>query len=237
MSSLLNAKAICERALRLIGAYSLVDSQADAEEMAEALHWLDLILAELSGTHRIYWLVPATVAVPLVAGQGTYDVLNACTPTLPNGMEFPIEAWREDSSGNRTPVQMVSHRDFNAIEPTAGLPTAIHIDRLTGPTMRLNRVPGAELEPNTQFIKLVVQTYAGTFSGTNGVKETGLRAAWQKWAIYELSSNIGAGPVRRVSATEIADFRKVAAASLTALLGYENQQHLSQPQLTEFRDF
>lgn len=240
MSTLLNAKGICERALRLIGAYSLVDSQADAEEVAEALIWLDLILAELSGIERVYWLVPATLTMPLSASTASYDVLNTIAAPIPvNGIEFPIDAWREDVAGNRSPIRMMTHREFNetAGSPASGLPDVIHIDRLHKPTMRVYPTPGPDLGVNEAFIKLVVQTYAGDFAVGNGVKATGMRAAWQKWAIYELASNIGAGPVRRVSAGEIRDMKAIAELSKKALLGFENQQHTGLPALSDFHDF
>jgi hypothetical protein len=239
MSKLFNARQICERALRLIGAYSLMDSQADAEEMTEALSWLDIILAELSGTQRVYWLVPETLTMPLTASTASYDVLNTVTKPPTNGIEFPIEAWLSDAAGNRSEVELCTHRAFNEVagSPATGLPTHIHIDRLGKPTIRVYPTPGADLGANEQFIKLVVQTYAGDFATGNGQKETGLRAAWQRWCIYELAANIGAGPVRRLGEREIAQIQQQAAKSLTALNGYENQQHTGQPQISDFRDF
>ena len=40
MSKLWKASGICERALRKIGAFSVNDTAADPEELAEALYWL-----------------------------------------------------------------------------------------------------------------------------------------------------------------------------------------------------
>lgn len=238
MSHLLSAKELCERALRLIGAFSIVDSQADAEEMAEALFWLDLIVAELSGTSRILFLVPDTMTLPLTAGKGTYvmqDDLGTGAPK--NGIEFPVECWIENAGGNRFPVKMVSRREFEEMNHNdTGTPTHVYIDRLGSPTLRTYPTLGAEVADGT-YIKIVAQTYAETFAKTNGVKATGLRAAWQRWCIYELASNIGAGPVRRVSAGEIRDIKAIAEEAKKRLLAYENKEHLGLPQITEFRDF
>lgn len=238
MSTPFTAKEICERALRLIGAFPIVDSQADAEELAEALTWLDLILAEMSGTELVFWLVPDTLTVPLSAGVGTYDLLDAIGASAPrNGIEFPVGCWIADASSNRSDITMLTRRDFEALGAATGTPTHVHIDRLGDPTLRTYPVLGSDVADGTYSLKIVAQTYADDFAGGNGAKQTGMRAAWQKWLIYQLAADIGAGPVRRVGAQEIRDLKAVAEQSRARLLDFENQQHTGLPNTVTFRDF
>ncbi len=238
MSSLFTAKEICERALRLIGAFPIVDSQADAEELAEALTWLDLIMAELSGTELVFWLVPDTLTVPLSGGVGTYNLLNALGASAPrNGIEFPVECWIADASGNRSDITMLTRRGFEVLGAATGTPTHVHIDRLGDPTLRTYPVLGSDVANGTYSLKIVAQTYTEDFAGGNGVKQTGARAAWQKWLVYQLAADIGSGPVRRVGVREVHDLKAVAEESRGRLFGFENQQHTGLPNTVTFRDF
>jgi hypothetical protein len=237
MSTLLSAREICERALRLIGAYSLVDSQADAEEMREALHWLDLVVGELSGTERVLWLVPDTLTLPLAAGKSVYNLLDDLSPAPRNGIEFPTSAALADGAGNRTPLTMLRRREFEALGPDTGTPSHVYVDRLGQPTLSIWPVLGADVADGTWSIKLVAQTYGEDFAKGNGVKATGLRAAWQIWAVYELASHIGGGAVRRLPRSEIVDFKAIATEARRKLLAVENREHAGLPQITEFRDF
>ena len=56
-----SAYRVAEKALRKIGAFPITDSAADPLEMREALDWLTIIMAELAGRDRVFWLTPATL--------------------------------------------------------------------------------------------------------------------------------------------------------------------------------
>ena len=240
MSTTLSVKSLCERALRKIGAFSINDDQADARELEETQIWFDLILSELSGTENLYWLVPETVSLPLVAGQKSYslpDDLGADAGKVANGIVFPLECWLENSSGNRSPVEMMTRREFEELdETTTGIPTRVHIDRLVSTTLRIWPILGNDVPDESLFLRLVVQTYTDTLTGRT-LQATKLRAEWQKWAICALAGAIGNGPVRKLPRQEVSDFYKEAGVSLEKLLTHASRQHTGLPQITEFRDF
>jgi len=101
MSSVLSAKAICERALRAINAFPVTDSSADGEQLREAMIWLDLILAENAGTDRLLFLVPGTVQFTLTNGSPSYDLTDALGADAPaDGVQFPVGAYLVEPSGS-----------------------------------------------------------------------------------------------------------------------------------------
>ena len=238
MSVMLSAKEICERALRKIGAFPINDTAADGEELAEALSWLDLTVAEQAGSTRCFWLVPATLSVSLTADTAEYDLITVLASSAPDdGLQFPVSATVKDDNGNETPLKLVTRTEYEEItdKTVSGTPELIWIDRLENPTMKTYPVLGTGL--TGWSIELVVQTFAPDFHKTTGSKSTGLRAAWQKWAVYELSAVLGDGTIRRLPDREITMFEKRAKEGKDALEAYENRQHANTTQRVAYRDF
>ncbi|HEC14945.1 MAG TPA: hypothetical protein ENI72_04220, partial [Rhodospirillales bacterium] len=137
MSLEFSAKKICEKALRKIGAFSINDSAADGDELNEALEALDLLVAEQAGSTTCFWLIPATVSIPLTGGTATYDlisVLGASAPT--DGIQFPVYATLKTDGGNETPLSIVTRDEYEGIskKTAGGSPDRIWIDRLKKPT-------------------------------------------------------------------------------------------------------
>lgn len=222
-------------ALRKIGAFPIIDSAADPLEMREALDWLTIILSELAGGDRIFWLVPETLTIPLTAGTASYDVQAVMGSDYPElGVQFPIEAWIEDDESNRYPAEIVTRSVYESFEDRdmTGPVDVIYIDRLYPPTLKT--YPTLADTTKSWYIKLTVQTFSPDFQG-NTDKSTGLRSAWQMWCIYKLAAVLGDGSIRRVPSDEIAGFQREAMASFLKLQAFENREHESTPSVCEYR--
>ena len=237
MSVLFTAKQICEMALQAIGAYSINDTAAEPEHLKRALSWFDLNMAELAGIQRMFWLVPSTLTISLTANTRTYDLLDTLGASAPaDGIQFPVEAHLDDGSGNRTSLEILRRDEYEGLAKltTTGTPDRIYIDRLIEPTMSVYPIPTV----STDKVKLVVQTFAPSFaSSRTGGSATGLRAAWQNWAVNKLAASIGNGPIRKLPRPEIKDYLQLAENSKQELLAFENREHESGPPVTAFRDF
>ena len=230
-----SAYRIAEKALRKIGAFPIVDSAADPLEMREALDWLTIIMAELAGRDRIFWLVPATISIPLTATTGSYDIQAVMGTDYPElGVQFPVEAWVEDDAGNRTWAEIVQRSVYENLEDRgkAGPVAMLYIDRLYPPT--LYTYPVLADTSKSWFVKMVVQTFAPDFQGSTD-RATGLRSAWQMWCIYRLASCLGDGSIRRIPTEEIVGFKREAMETYLQLFAYEQREHESTPPVCEYR--
>lgn len=240
MSTLFTAKQICEEALRKIGAYAINDTAADDEHVRLALGWLDLLMAELSGTTRCWWLVTREITVPLdTADQRTYD-LAAVTAAEGLQFQFPVSAALVDDAGNRAPLELWRSDQYDAVSKltTSGNPCGVYIDRLTG-LLCVHPVPAI----TTLSVALTIQTFANSLVQDNrvtGVQDSdashGLRASWQMWAIYRLAGVLGDGTIRRCSTQEQDRHLRMAEISEAKLMAFENREHDSSFQIA-FRDF
>ena len=225
MSTLFTARELIELALTKIGAYTPSDWGPDPDEVETGMRWLDLNLAQLSGTHRIFFHVPATVSVPLTAGVQDYLLLDVLSPNTPeDGIQFPLDAWLEDAGGNRTELRIVTRQTFESVSDIdrSGTPERIWIDRLTEPTMRTWPVLGTG---NTGYtVKLTLQTFAPSFATDDEGRATGLRAAWQRWATLQIAADLGDGPVRRLPLSEIQPWKNEAVQIKRQLAAFENRE-------------
>lgn len=232
MSFLFSARQVCEQVLRKIGSYSINDMGADGVELAVALDWLDLNMAQLAGTKELWFLVKGTASIPLTAAQATYDL----SDILATDSQFPMFAQVETGSNTgRIPLAIVTRQQFEEIpNPTdAGDPDRIHIDRTTVPTMRVYPVPSL----TGRTIKLTYQTFAPDLADkVGGNVAHGLSAAWQRWAILQVSSDVGDGPIRRLQDSKLARWVAEAEAAKLDLLGFENREHHDNPPISESSD-
>jgi hypothetical protein len=230
-----SAYRIAEKALRKIGAFPITDSAADALEMREALDWLTIIMAELAGRDRVFWLVPATLSIPLTATVASYDIQATMGTDYPDlGVQFPIEAFIQDDAGNRYAVEIVQRSVFEHFtnRDKTGPIEAIYIDRLYPPT--LYTFPTLADTSKSWTVELTVQTFAPDFQG-NTDRATGLRSAWQMWCIYTLSKCLGDGSITRVPNEELIGFERLAMQSYRQLWAYEQREHDSMPPVCMYR--
>ena len=243
MASRLSAIQIAEQALQLIGAYSTADTAADPEELRRALAWLDIDMGQLAGETRLWWLVTDTLSIALTLNVATYDLRAALGAAWPaDGFLFPVDAWLEDASANRYPLEIVHRDEMDAtLKPSqSGTPREIHIDRrIEGMDLRLWPVPAS----GTWTIKLVVHTFSKSVADreVSGLRKPagndhGLRITWQRWAIYQVAADIGSGPVRRIAVSDREHFRDEANRAKAALLAFENREHQTTPPVIDGYD-
>lgn len=242
MSRTLTAREIGENALRMIGAFPVTESAADGEQLRLALTWLDLILAEISGTTELFWQVADTISLTLENERQEYplgETLGADFP--PDGLQFPRSAYLEDEMGNRHPLTIVKRDKFEDVSRPAkpGIPKWLYLNRLPTPTLRVYPTLG-EQTPITYQVKLVVQTYSPNVapSGVSGSRPSGsilteFRTAWQRFLIYRLAHDLGNGPIHKLAERSLARIERQAADSFRRLEAFENRQHDTEPPLSD----
>ncbi len=231
MARQLSVRRVCEAALRKIGAFALRDSEADPEEMAEAMFWLDLVVSHMAGTKRPLWLLPATFELPLTADTTSYD-LTDITSYPADGIVFPVDAWLRDPSGLDTHVELIRRKEYESIEDKdrAGETKVVHIDRL-----KEKQVYTYPLVDTTGYtLRILAHVYSPTYDpedDAGGEVAHGFTQEWQMWMVTALAAEIGDGPVRRLPGQEVAGLRNRAAALLVEL-NESNRESVSKPRRT-----
>lgn len=243
MSKVLPAAQICAEALRAIGAFPVTESAPDGEQLRTAMTWLDLIMAQLAGTTRVFALVPATLEIAIVNGTQQYDLTTELAADLPiDRTQFPVDAWLEDGDGNRSPLTIVTRNKFEDVSKTSetGVPCWIYIDRLPS-SPQLYIFPTPDSTDTTEYvIKLVVQKYAPNVApaGVTGTQPSGSIAhgfsvAWQRHLIAQLAHDLGAGPIVKLPETSLNRFMGMAAQAKAQIEAFENREHDTEPPIVE----
>lgn len=238
MARLYASNDIAERSLRMIGEFPITDEAVDSAKLTEALHWLDMLLAEKAGTAGdVVWLIPASFTLDLVGGTQAYDIMNDATDPPETGIVYVIDAQYVDENGNSKPLKLLNRRDFDAITDSdqSGDPEAIHVDRRNEPTLKTWPTPAAGVTGKS--IRLTVQTYAPSLTGAgsddNGNAETAIDmpAAWNLWAVTALAAEIGDGPVRKLPEGTVTRRRKRAEELWDNLEAHANRETESRSQI------
>lgn len=238
----LTARQICEGALRRIGAYSINDAAARPQDMDVALQLLDDLVGELSGTMECTWLLTSTLSLALEADTASYDLKTKLGTAWPaQGIEYVREAWIEDETGTRGPIEIATRTKFENQSPQdqTGQPCLLHFDRLVPlPTMRVWPVP----VDAAWTLKLVIQTLSPTVRGTGPIPKADqtitstLPSSWNRWAIHALAADCGSGPVRALQQARTSEYRAVAAQSKAELMAFQNREHETTPPITGSMD-
>lgn len=236
MSATFTAAQHAAAALRRIGTYAPTHAGADADEVEVALLSLDKLIAELCGTERIWWLVPADIVVPLTAGVNPTNIVTAAGLSVlaAHELQFVTEAKLVNVvNGQETPLQRMSRHEFAQFDQrtSLGVPGAIYIDRL------LNE-PMAYLEPVPQeasrSLLLTIQRFHPDVSKNKN--QMVLDVAWNRWCEYALAADVGSGPVISLDKQRIDGYRTEAAIAKSRLLAFQNRESVRSP-FTVFHDF
>lgn len=233
MSRRLKANQIAERALRQIRAYSINDEQADAEELLEALYWMDMAVAYRTGTEKCHWLQSETVNMPLVAGQIQYDLADQLGTAWPStGIAWVTAAYLSSTDGaNQVPMEMLTRRQYEEASGSGstGQQDALYIDRQTeNEQVFLLTAPSSS--PGS--INFVLQKLAKDLvnNPTNpGNLDHGFHQAWQLWLTMETAAYIGDGPVRKLPKQEIDDLLSKAGDMWEKLKVRNDKETRSEP--------
>jgi hypothetical protein len=236
----LSAAEVCEMSLQKIGDFPTNDENADPDSMERALQWFDVIVAEVTGNRRCYWLTPETVTFEWPDGEASVvlaDQMGSGYPPL--GILFPIRAWDVDrTTGTRCGGIELCRRDkFEAqLTPlTSGLPNLLYIDRLVeNQKAYISPIPNSSSQRN---IALEFQTYTRSVLGEQGGDQagdisTGFDQTWNLFLITRLSAELGDGPVKRLETQTIRDWRALSEGLLSSLLTYQNREKNNRPVVT-----
>lgn len=234
MSRVLTANDICARALRAIGQFPVTESAPDGENTREAMHWLDLIMAEVVGTGRMFSRFTRTLSMPITNGTQSYDFFSALGNDLPTDrIQYIVEAFVEDEDGNRYPVEITTREKFEEVaQPDAeGAPCWLHVDRLATPTLRIYPTPSVT-DTKEYTLKLVCQLFAPNVApgGVTGTQPSGsvlhsMGQAWQRWLVLQLAHDLGSGPITKIGESSLARFERQARDARDKLEAFENRQH------------
>lgn len=242
MSRTLSAVDLCGRALRLIGAWPVTDSAPDGEHLREALSWLDLNMAEISGVKRFFNHIKDNLPIALTAGKDTYPLIASMGAFYPlEGVQFPVAAYLERNGSKLHDITIVTRETWRMMEglPGSGDPSAVFIDRFPQPTMRVWPMPA----DNDATIRLHVQTNApnvspggvtGTIPDASAVHS--FRAAWQRFLIYRLAGDLGRGAVVKLPQGSLQEYRTEATIAERQLDAFENRQHDNEPPIVRSYD-
>ena len=179
MSVTLTARAIAEKALQLIGAFSPNDTAADGDDLARALSWLDMEVAHLAGTQRLQFLVEDSLVIALNANETSRTLADLLSGLQDIDMQFPVAASLTDSTGREYPVTVVRVDQYEAIsnKDDTGKPHTIYIDRQKEPTVYFY--------PTTSetglSLRLTFVRFAPDLTDEKGNVATLMRPAWNKW--------------------------------------------------------
>lgn len=239
MSAIFTAAQHAAAALRRIGAFATTHAGADPDQVEVVLISLDKLVAELAGTERLWWLVPADVQVPLTAGVNPTNIVTAAgIGAIPaDSLQFITDAKLINISATPTGqedwLRRVSRHEFAELDKRnlAGTPEVIYIDRtLLQPMAYLHPVQG----DSTRSLLLTIQKFHPDVSENKNRMQ--IDQAWNRWCEYALAADIGSGPVLNLDAQRITGYRNEAAISRNRLLSFQNRESVRDP-FTRFRDF
>lgn len=251
MSKLLTANQLCDKALQLIGAYSINDTAARGRDLRRAMEWLDMSLSEITATiDPLVIKVPKPVTVALVPGTQSYtlDSLNLAgsIPTQFDGVMMVMDAWLRQTSGKTRKALPIEPLDvFESVhKPTEeGTPQRIAISRDDPPILRthptLKALASGETDPG-YVIDMLVQMLSPKVapSGVTGQRPQDGQAhtfqeSWQRYIVFRLAHDLGSGPVRRLPTDTLNGFEKVADRAEVRLSAFSNQENDNMPPITE----
>ena len=242
----LSAANIAELSLRKVKTFSPNDEAADPDELDIALQFMDLIVAEVTGTMRCYWLSPATVTFDWPAASASValsDQMGAGYP--PTGIQFPVRAWLVDAvTGQRQyELELCRRKKYEdrLRHDTNGNPQLLFIDRqVNGELAYVWPVPQAPdpASPTVSGWKIALefQTYTRSVLGVQGGDQAGevshgFSQEWQLYLVTRVAIDIGDGPVTDVGVGKLNEWRSQAAEKFSLLI-YANKEKTNRRPVT-----
>lgn len=234
MSQKLKVVEIATKALEVIGSYPTSMVAPDPDELRRAVEWLDLLVAELAGTKRLFFLTPATVTGALTSGVSQYTLSTLLGTGYPaTGMVFPVRAYLRYTNGSDYDdyeLPLITRREYEEIpdKDGAGTPEVVYIDRLNS-AQQLYVYPVPQV--STFSLRLVIQSYPTTMTGGTpekaGKLDHGFAQECQHYLINILAARIGSGPVRRLPVGEIDRIVRDSQIQLASLISAATERQTS----------
>ncbi len=231
MSKLFSSVEIATLALRRIGNLPTSESAPEGEDLRVTLEIMDLVLAELAGTNRVFSQIGVSLPLTLVAGKTSYLLKDALKTLYPKaGLLNPVSIWVNNAAGRQYEIPIVTRdvwerwRYGNEI----GAPEMVYIDREPNPTLFLFPAPRAD-DPSLWFLEMVYQEQApnvapaGVASSVPEAQAHSLRQAWQLWLVKRLAYEIGSGPVETLPGQRLAPLKREADETFARLEARDNE--------------
>lgn len=238
MSRVYTPVEITEFALQNCGTYSVHDTGADPDEMHRGLHYLDMLVAQVTGTMRCWWLIPATVAIPLAADTNPTDILAAAEDDIDSDTkaQFIVAAkLRKVGTDDERPLPFIDRREYEAIDDkkTSGIPEKVYIDRTKEQPM-LYTHPVTD-EADTWEVLLTYQRYSEDLTD-KAIQDVGFEPAWNRYLVKQLTVDLGSGPIVRLPESEIDRHQGQADEALERLRNFNGREQKPYRR-TAYRDF
>lgn len=232
MARLLTVRDVCERALRKIGAYSIRDTGARADEMDEARHWLDMVIGHVASLKRTWWLVPSTLRLTLTPATAAYNLRTTLSdePAVQHVVALHVV---DLATNQNRPLPILRRTEWEGRDKhlPAGPACAAWIDRTRDPVLHLHPAPPS---PVAQAIDVTFQRFAPDRSGGTWTQRLDeIRDGWNLYLVTALAAEIGDGPVRKLPGDEVRAMKMDAKRFYEELLAYDDHEQADEPRLVE----
>lgn len=220
MAKLFNAREICVLSLRKIGAVAQQDASTPAGGLIDiALQHLDLILAEKSGTTRLWFLSPQELTFNYAKDSESVDMSSLVGAN--NRLDMVRAAYNDDTDDE---ITLLTRDQFNIIKNGGALDFASGRTLYIGPdgddtyTAYLRPVPTEDITIRVTGTKLAPSVALAT--GTSSTAAHGFETAWQRWMVNALAADIGDGPIARLPEQRLDRWVAIADAAWVKLNSY-----------------
>jgi hypothetical protein len=206
-------------------------SAPDAGELKKALNWLEMTLNTMSGTSPLagFWEI---IDIPIEAGIGDYSLSDYSGE---RGVIDVFSVSLVNASGGSEPLEFEYGNDavLENLQQT-GSPSRAILTKDRDPVLKIYPTPTQTEEDAGYVLRLRVQTYHDDIdpNGT-GDEDLLLRPAWYLWVTKKLAYEIGCGPVRRLSESELTRLERDSTRLEDQLLARDGKERGPQPPLTQ----
>lgn len=221
MTTALQPSKIVELALRKIGAIRSYATGGAGPHLALGLEQLDLIIGEITGTERLWWLVPHEIPVTLIAEQDEIDLSGVLDPDVMHVMSAKLRMSGQDDA----PINLLIRSDWDKIEDRAtkrGKPTDLYIERSPGSLA----YPYPIAAEGGQII-LSAQRMSPTIDSADSDHQ--FTTAWQNYLVTRLAIALGDGIVEQLPEQRLSRWINSLPAIFVRLRTFSNSQNVSRP--------
>lgn len=229
MTATFTAAVICEEALRDVGAYTPSDPGPDPAEYKVAVRRFDMLMAQLAGMTRFWWLTPKTQTLTVPANAETVPLAD-----LPIPLQQVVQAKKVNAQNMETQVDLLHRSEWEAIDnrTQVGEICALYIERDQAADIYPYMIPR---EATT--LRLFGYGFAPDIYATLGETAHQFAESFQLYLIKSLAYEIGGGAVRSMDANDRTLLMQEANRIWSLLNPNANRENLTRPRFTKPRQF
>ena len=232
---------IGQLALQYVGVVSPYDVTASSEQLTRALEHFNLILAERTGTKRLWWWTPADQEIDIQASTTSYNLTNLLSSDgkEPLGIVFNA-ALKNKTTGRITPLELIRRTEFTEnYAPTVdvGTPAALHVTKPTTGGAIAYLLPTLQDTTNSYSLLLSGLQLPEDIRVEGGAAAVPFPTAWVRCFALLTAVDIGMGPVVSLSSARRAELRGEADRAWTMLNAFNERENLKPARSTRMRSF